>query len=86
MLQNIDFLAQAQTFRIFRSRGFESYSGHFHPHRLFRLIFQILLHLKCVKCVFDHFLVELQNQEISIIDREAHWICVDRNTIVKALD
>ncbi len=29
-----------------RGRGFESYSGHFHSHKLSRLIFQILLLLK----------------------------------------
>ncbi len=29
-----------------RGRGFESYSGHFHSHKLSRLIFQILLLFK----------------------------------------
>ena len=33
-----------------RGRGFESYSGHFHSHKLSRLILQILLLLKFPYC------------------------------------
>ena len=59
-----------------RGRGFESYSSHFHSHKLSRLIFQILL-LLMFNCNIQRF--SILHQIISIQAHSNAWNCAGLN-------